>query len=143
MEEANVSTYSHTLAVCLSVHLYVLFQNKCFGKVNRRLKHLLSKCQNFCLLCRTVYIQRCMILNKYVVYNFFYRRIIHVFINMSYFYNLLIRLFFNLLIKPYNFMNLSVFEILFIITSVHFVQPETQIPLVNLFLLYLVILQRF
>lgn len=50
-----------------------------------------------------------MILNKYVVYNFFYRRIIHVFINLSYFYNLLIRLFFNLLIKPYNFMNPSVF----------------------------------
>lgn len=48
MEEPNVSTYRHTLAVCLSVHLSVLFWDKCFGRVNSCLKHL--KIKNFLLV---------------------------------------------------------------------------------------------
>lgn len=40
-EEANVSTYSHSPAVRVSVHLSVLFWDKCIGKVNICLKHLI------------------------------------------------------------------------------------------------------
>lgn len=114
MEEPNVSTYRHMLAGCLSVHLSVLFWDKCFGRVNSCLKHLIIV-RIFCLFYITVFFQMRIVLDKYVVYNFFsgeknYSWTCHIF-----FFNFLMKLLFSHPIKPFNFMNPSILKYLYYI----------------------------